>query len=109
MKLAATSSGLPSLHQVSQEHWIPASMNSNRSKQKKGTNPKKRRPKSDKKVRFIFGKDMSVDEMIDALKEMTGDMGMEFVPEKEMRRAKPRKKAKVEVKECEYGTCSNLL
>ncbi len=44
-------------------------MNLNRDKQKKGTIPKKGRPKSDKKVRFIFGKDVSVDEMIDALKE----------------------------------------
>ena len=47
----------------------------------KGTNSKKKRPKSDK-VRFIFGRDMSVDGMIGALKKMAEDIGMEFVPEK---------------------------
>ncbi len=36
---------------------MAANKNSNVGKKKKGVDPKKRRPKSDK-VRFIFGKDM---------------------------------------------------
>ncbi len=66
--------------------------NSNAGKKKKATDPKKRTPKSDK-VRFIFGRDMSVDGMIGALKKMTKEMGMEFVPEKETKKAQPKKKA----------------
>ncbi len=70
---------------------MAAKKNSNTGKNKKATDPKKRRSKSDK-VRFIFGRDMSSDGMIGALKKMTKEMGMEFVPDKKHKKAKPIQK-----------------
>ncbi len=66
---------------------MAARKNSNKARKKKDTDPKKRRPKSDK-ARFIFGRDMSVDAMIGALKKMTKEMGMEFVPEKKLKKVR---------------------
>ncbi len=70
---------------------MAAKKNSSKGKKKRGTDPKKRRPKSDK-VRFTFGRDMSVDGMISALKKMTKEMGMEFVPEKKTEEGKKGKR-----------------
>ncbi len=72
---------------------MAARKNSNKARKKKDTDPKKRRPKSDK-ARFIFGRDMSVDAMIGALKKMTKEMGMEFVPERKRRKAQPEESGK---------------
>ena len=80
-ELAASYVGFLCLHQISQEARVAIKKNSNTGKKKKGTDPKKRKPKSDK-ARFIFGRDMSVDGMIGSLKKMAEDIGMEFLPVK---------------------------
>ena len=68
-----------------------ANIDSNRAKEKIGTNLKKEELKSDK-LRFFFGRNMSVDGMMDALKDMTVNMGTKFVPDKKLKRTKPTKK-----------------
>ncbi len=68
-RLAAFYAGFLYLHQILQGARMTARKNSNAGKQEKGTDPKKRRP-----ARFIFGRDMSVDGMIGALKKMTKEI-----------------------------------
>ena len=68
-----------------------ANIDSNRAQEKIGTNLKKEELKSDK-LRFFFSRNMSVDGMMDALKDMTVNMDMKFVPDKKLKRTKPTKK-----------------